>query len=506
MDLFRAYILFVVWAALFAAGCANVVPPDGGPKDTTPPVLLSLVPADSQINLRPSKITLRFDKFMEIKDLEKHMSISPLLDIQPTVISYGKRVEIKIADTLLRPHTTYKLSLGNALTDNRENTPYADFAYIFSTGPYLDSLMYEGYVLNARTGFPDTGITVMLYEETFTDSMILRRKPIYVTRTDLRGYFNFEILPPGNFRLIAVGDEDNNYLYHPGNERMAFSETVVRPSVDAGLETFLYSFKEDRPLNDTARETPQAPDSKSAKFGTGAGVGRSAKGGTAAYTVRVDTMNAEKRTHDITRPLYITLRDTSIRIDRNKIFLSYDAEGIDAESVADIVQSGDSIVIRTQWLQDKVYTLRLVKGWATDSAANEVPPGKYIFRTRGKEDYSELRIHFNDTLLNRNYYAMVTTEKDTVHYGLITAAVSLSYLAPEAYTVMIFEDRNRDGKWTTGNFLERRQPEIMIPHDGKVLLRPGWENEIDFKPYIFKPESRKADKFKQAADHEPEKE
>lgn len=501
MNCFRKYILLVVIAALVAAGCANVVPPDGGAKDTTPPVMLSIAPADSQVNLKPSRISMRFDKFMEVKDLDKHMSISPMLDILPVVMSYGKRVEIKITDSLLRPNTTYKLSLGNALTDNRENTPYADFSYIFSTGSYLDSLQYEGYILNALTGLPDTGMTVMLYEAAFTDSMILVRKPVYVTKTNQRGHFNFELLPPGNFRLIAVGDEDNNYLYHQGEERMAFFDGMVQPAEHSQLEQYLYSFTEDKGGSDTVKTVASEPETKQAKFGTG----RVVKGAMPLYSVRVDTTNAEKRTFDITGSLYISLQDTAINIDRNKIFLSYNADGIDAESVADIVHSGDSVILHTQWLQDKVYTLRLVKGWARDSTGNEIPPGKYIFRTKGKEDYSELKINLHDSLLNTGYYILVRTEKDTVHYGPVTTAVNLSYLTPESYTVMIFKDLDRDGKWTTGNFLQKKQPEVMIPHDGKVLLRPGWENEIDFTPYIFNPVSAKSDNFKKSTGADTDK-
>ena len=162
---------------LMQTSCANIVPPEGGKKDTTAPILVSLTPQDSLLNTRASKIVLHFNKFVEVRDLEKNMTLSPLLAQKPTVISYGKRVEIKIVDSLLKPNTTYIIALGNAIVDNREATPFGNFTYTFSTGSWFDSLQVSGQVFDAETGMPDSSATIVLYEATEKDSAILRKKP-----------------------------------------------------------------------------------------------------------------------------------------------------------------------------------------------------------------------------------------------------------------------------------------------------------------------------------------
>ena len=44
-------LLFLAWAVL-PVGCANIVPPSGGPRDSLPPQLVSAVPGDSTLNFR----------------------------------------------------------------------------------------------------------------------------------------------------------------------------------------------------------------------------------------------------------------------------------------------------------------------------------------------------------------------------------------------------------------------------------------------------------------------
>ncbi len=43
-------------------GCANIVPPTGGPKDTIPPRLVSALPVDSVRHFAEKKIILTFNE------------------------------------------------------------------------------------------------------------------------------------------------------------------------------------------------------------------------------------------------------------------------------------------------------------------------------------------------------------------------------------------------------------------------------------------------------------
>src|SRR5438067_2542539 len=83
------------------AGCANITSPTGGKKDITPPKLVSVAPADSLLNTRVNRIEMHFDEYITVSDVAKEVQISPILFIQPAVISNNKKVVVKLVDSLL---------------------------------------------------------------------------------------------------------------------------------------------------------------------------------------------------------------------------------------------------------------------------------------------------------------------------------------------------------------------------------------------------------------------
>lgn len=477
----RIKAVFVVLVFLQLVSCANIVPPTGGDADTTPPKLLSMSPEDSVLNQRVKKIVLHFNKFVEIHDLDKHLSLSPLLEFPPTVTAIGKRVEIKLTDSLLKDNTTYKIVLGNAITDNRERTPYPDFTYTFSTGSYFDSMEVKGQVRDMLTGQPDTGISVVLYDAaTFKDSMMLSKKPAYLARTDVSGRFHFTGLPRRNFRIFALGDVDNNTLYDITKERIGFLDSMVtsKLATDSGallLYTSLAAKRvsdRDSLLNDSLRKV--AP-----KF-----VGRVvSKGKNAlAYSVVADTISKDRGTFELTGPLQIKLNAVLKTLDSAKVFLSYLNSGVEAEASRKITHDTASLYIRDNWLPETKYTLRLVKGWATDTFGNELPPGRYQFMTKSLDDYAKLQIRISKPYSDSQHVMLVIQEKDTLYnQTLKDSIVTLQLLKPGKCKILIFRDTNGNGVWDPGYVLLERQPEFVFQHESEVVLKAGWEHEVDFK-------------------------
>src|SRR5690606_10736213 len=138
----------------------------------------------------------------KIKDINKQLIISPPMKNNPDITPMGsasKFIRIKIKDTL-QENTTYSFNFGQSITDNNEGNPYSQFKFIFSTGPYIDSLMLRGNIKDAFEKKPDNFVTVMLYEanETFNDSTVYKEKPRYVTNTlDSMVNYNLENLKEG---------------------------------------------------------------------------------------------------------------------------------------------------------------------------------------------------------------------------------------------------------------------------------------------------------------------
>ena len=133
-----------------------MLPPEGGEKDTTPPVLRTeLSTPDQQTNFRPTEIRLVFDEWIQLKDPLKQVVISPPLKKAPLVTSEGKAVVVQFnADEPWKDSTTYTLQFGKAITDRNEGNVTPDVRYVFSTGPVIDSLSAGGVLLDARSRAP----------------------------------------------------------------------------------------------------------------------------------------------------------------------------------------------------------------------------------------------------------------------------------------------------------------------------------------------------------------
>lgn len=472
-------VLLAICTAMGIYSCANIVMPRGGPVDETPPEIVSISPSDSNKNIKPKKIEVRTSKYMEVKDLDKYLTFSPVIDVKPTVISYGKRIEIKLVDSLLKPNTTYKLSLGNALVDNRESTPIKDFSYVFSTGAAFDSLQITGKIISVLTGKPDTMASVLLYELDVPDSAITTVKPTYYAKVDRNGQFIIDLLPNKPYKIIAITDEDQNMLYTPAKESIAFLDTFVVPQMKYEQPLVLLTFLE----KDTAKDAITTTTPRAEKLDRFANNKPKDSKNAPAYTVAVDT-TVKERTFDVTDTLRIELNTPLTIQDERKVYLSYAKDNVEAEAITKIIQDSTSIKIVSQWQEGLVYTLRLVKGWAKDTADAEVVPGKYSFKTKSKEDYATLRINFDSTYMNSIYYAVVIDKEnptDTLlHQKVTLSQYEIKYMNPGEYLLYLYEDTNLDGQWTTGSYAERLQPEKILNNKTPIVLRKGWENEIDF--------------------------
>src|SRR5687768_7205760 len=147
--LFVLFILAAVFAGMFATGCASMGMPTGGPRDSLPPVLVSVAPADSTLRFTGKKITFVFDEYIQLDNVFQQLLVSPTPKIAPDVRSHLRTMTVTIRDTL-EPNTTYSFDFGDAVKDINEQNPLRGFTYLFTTGDVLDSLELTGKVVLAE--------------------------------------------------------------------------------------------------------------------------------------------------------------------------------------------------------------------------------------------------------------------------------------------------------------------------------------------------------------------
>ena len=227
-------VLGIFVSVIFSKSCANTsTPPEGGPKDTIPPVIVEVVPANNALNhprdKRHSSVSFEFNEYVALNNPNSYLFLSPPQTKPPTAKIKGKRVVVSFEEPL-DSNKTYSLSLGEAIKDNNEGNPFPPYTHSFSTGSHIDSLFVSGNIVEASTMLPMSNITVLFHTDP-SDSAIFKVLPKAAAKSDLWGYFTVRNLPADTvYRVFAIEDLNNNCLYDPDQERVAFLDTLVLPS------------------------------------------------------------------------------------------------------------------------------------------------------------------------------------------------------------------------------------------------------------------------------------
>ena len=215
-------------AVLAVVSCAKMGQPDGGWYDETPPVIVRTTPQDQGTNIKDKKISIYFNEYIKVDNPTEKVVISPPQIEQAEIVASGKKIAVELKDSL-KPNTTYTVDFSDAITDNNEGNPLGNYTYTFSTGGHIDTMQVAGYVLNAQNLEPIKGILVGLYNN-LSDTIFTKEPMLRVSRTDSRGKFIIKGVAPGDYRIYALQDADNNYVFNQKSEQLAFSHEIITPS------------------------------------------------------------------------------------------------------------------------------------------------------------------------------------------------------------------------------------------------------------------------------------
>jgi len=242
-------ILYFIFAIVFLMACANLGSPDGGPYDEDPPKVVSTTPKYASINTKVKKVTLVFNENVKIENAQENVIISPPQLEQPNIEALGKKITVSFVDSM-KENTTYTIDFADAIQDNNEGNPLGDYAFTFSTGEHIDTFQVSGNVLDASNLEPIKGIMVGLYripdeESVAADSLsdstvtigvlpdsVFKTKPFErVSRTDSKGHFVIKGLDKdARYRVFALDDKNQNYMYDQKAELIAFNRTQFQSS------------------------------------------------------------------------------------------------------------------------------------------------------------------------------------------------------------------------------------------------------------------------------------
>jgi uncharacterized protein (DUF2141 family) len=241
---------------LLISACARVSAPQGGPKDLTPPNLVSSVPNDGQTLYKGNTILLVFDEPVTTKSIETKLIITP--SIKGTFKTKTRRNTIQLTfDSAFNENTTYTLNFGSTITDVNESNIPKNLYLSFATGNQIDSLTLSGQVRNLYTSEPIEDALVSIYPD--SDSLNITSGPAsYYTKTDSLGNYQFRNLPSGNFMLYAVLDKNSNLKADTEKELYGFYLDTIRTEDNPTNKSILLQKLNTTPLSiKTARHFAQ---------------------------------------------------------------------------------------------------------------------------------------------------------------------------------------------------------------------------------------------------------
>jgi uncharacterized protein (DUF2141 family) len=521
------FILIVFISSLFI-NCANRGTPEGGAKDIEPPKIIKSEPENYSTKFTGKEIKIYFDEYIKFKDLQKQLIISPPMNTAPEITPLGgasKYITIKIFDTL-QPNTTYTINFGNSITDNNEGNPYPFFKYVFSTGSYIDSLSVKGTILDAEKMNPETFVSVMLYEvdDTFTDSIIYRKPPKYITNTlDSTTTFSIDNVKAGKYMLVALKDANNDNKFQQKTDKIAFHKSFINVPTDSLYTLKLFKeapdFNADRPKLISGEKImfgyegdykdmkitlkSQVPEGFKSRVTKDAATDTlyywyKPKLETDSLVFKVTNTNFET---DFTVKIKDNKRDTlainsfpngniqykqDLKISGTTPFESFDVTKItiidkDSTSVA-FTTKFDTITNTLALSFDKTeantYQVTALPEAFIDFYGKTNDTLKYRLSSPKNENFGNVRVR----LKNPTYPIIVqlTNEKGEVmyeQYARKEEVLDFLNVAPNKYLIKIIYDTNGNGKYDSGSYLKKTQPESSSYFEMEDAVRADWSYE-----------------------------
>ncbi len=531
----------VFFLQISTSSCASRSAPTGGPRDTIAPILDTSYPANQTLRFEAKEVTLVFDEYITLKSANQQISVSPLLKNPPKITSKGKTVTINWENDTLLENTTYIISFGSSITDFTEGNINQKIKYVFSTGDYIDSLHLTGSIIDVENGEPVDHLFVGLYDVEnlkSEDSIPFKNLPTYYAYTNEQGVFSITNMKYGSFYVVAFEDSRGSFKMNSGYEKMAF----LKDTIHTGLlneRLYLTAFRPQSPnrfygarhvnkgkievafsytpknLKVTPIDTAVASsfhffdyqkDQDTATFWFDEVLKDSIKLVVEYDSIHVDTVLVTLNEYDA-QPFEIWQKGRNVKFDEpstfkvnapiKNIYDSLFTIYTETDTVSAAVETNPSNPLEFTILptkQLKKYTVKINKD-AIKSVFNQtndtmivaittlspVDLGNLVFKIDAESEFPlvvQVRNPLGELIIDSTFYNSLKLRFKNMLVGV--------------YEVQIIVDENGDGKWSTGNYLEGRQPEKIVTFEDEMEIRANWDLELEWQPDFTKPQKSKA--------------
>jgi uncharacterized protein (DUF2141 family) len=520
-------LIVIFFAITVFYGCASIQQPQGGPRDTTPPKILKMLPENKMVNFKAEKVVIEFDEYYRIDNEFKEFSVSPEMPRPPVLKKKGKKLEITFPDSL-ENNTTYTLNFGKAIVDVNEGNVVKNLTYVFATGAHLDSLTIKGRVTNSFTGLPELDAIAFILPLN-KDTLLGKKKPSIYTTTDSSGNYTLSNLRKDTYKVYAIKDKNADKIYQQSSDEIGFikDSVVLTNNLDSmnmkvfkeratqfriidkklgadGVISFTFNQKLKKP-EVVVLEPPTLDVSKKIRFSKTNDSLKVWLTDLSFDSTKISIRDEGKLLQTTTltrgkketylRNLMITDNvegnnlnpNRSLKISVNLPIESADPKKIilleDSIPVTDFKLEKDSVdflsyYIRYPWKQKKEYNLKLSAGTFTAIFNTKNKDFTSIFKLFGKDNYGTLKVKVVTPEKDKSYILDVVNENKIVINSLNIrqdTSVNFTNYKSGKYFIRITYDTNKNGIWDTGNVALRLQPEKIWDEPKELSIKPMWE-------------------------------
>ncbi len=520
--------------------CATPLAPTGGPTDREGPSIIRTVPQNLRTGFSSQRVEIEFSEYVNRNSLSSNLQIEPDIGIDYR-LSWKKKTLFIDFESPLPDSTTLLITLGNKVSDTRNNAMGASEVIAFSTGDQIDKGGLIGKVLNAETGKGLEGKEVFLFPNTYD----VKEKALYRTETDTGGTFRFNYVRESEYSIVHFEDRNRNKIWdsslesaHAFNARSIIIKNGVtdtlasiyimeadtmRPEVlGVGLlssNRFRIRFSEALVNEFTGQITLEADSNDIVFSATPLYISPADPSIVFAQSSRqlVQDNTYELRISgfedsfgnamepftqnllgsgatDTTIQRFIGVRPEGLLGMRDSVELQY-AAPIRNAAIIDSLRIIEGVVERETWSKGVVTSNRLILypdtewldgvdyqflAWNPRTQRRVLAP----FSVSGPSNWGAIElvemIDPNDSLSTDPVtYELRTQEGQILKQGQFRERFQLDSLSASTYSLRLYLDTNANQRWDEGSWVPYNKPESLIIYK-LLIIQPGFSSTIRF--------------------------
>jgi len=388
------------------------------------------------------------------------------------------------------------------------------------------------------------GIYAMIYQGE-EDSLPLKKIPDYFAKTNDSGFFQVKNVSPGHYKIVALKDNNSNYLFDNNDEMIAFKDSfVAAPSTGVTMELFkelprqqllksngdeagkaivvysrplqsakitflsntdslkiyssLFSQRKDtltiwyrNQLSDSLSLIIQhIPKAEIVSDTITIRLRRSDLKGRFKYIPAITTQYETKTEMplDVGRPLELIFNHPIEQYDLKNISLTEDSTEIKNLNLSFKDSLKQTLAVEYKWKEKTKYSIMIPKGTLTDIFGTKNDSLQLLFKTKSLADYGTLALSIQLPQTGKQYLVQLipveSGDKENVYRQSVIHSDTIlhyEYLDARIYRFKLIEDTNANGEWDTGNYLLHQQPERISYYKESITVRANWDVDVKWK-------------------------